>query len=116
MKSSSLVVVLAVIFGIVFSACPSDEDPFIYSPCVQELIDSLASQPVFNPPARVEEWVVDGTIYIYSTSDCCDQFNYLLDLECELICAPDGGFSGMGDGNCPDLEDVVKTLIWADSR
>jgi len=116
MKSSIPIIAALFLIGIVFSACPAPEEPFIYSPCVQDLVDSLATNPVFTPPARIEEWVVGDQTYIYTTSNCCDQFNFLLNLECEVICAPDGGFSGMGDGNCPDLTDAVKTLIWEDDR
>ena len=29
----------------------------------------------------------------------------------------DGGFSGFGDGNCPDFNsEIIKTLIWKDQR
>lgn len=112
----NLILALFVFAGaIVFSACPQ-KDIVLYSDCVQALIDSLEAIPVLSPPARVEEWTVGTEKYIYSTSDCCDFFNYLRNLDCEMICAPDGGITGMGDGNCPDLKNVEKMLIWEDNR
>jgi len=116
MKRSIIFSCVAVLGMLVLTACPSTEDPVIYSTCVQDIIDSLALESTFSPSARVEEWKVGNETYIYSTSDCCDHFNFLLNLECEVICAPDGGFSGMGDGNCPNLEGVEKMLIWEDPR
>jgi len=56
-------------------------------------------------------------VFYYITSDCCDQFNYLYDDKCNLICAPDGGLSGMGNGKCPNFNgQIEKTLVWLDDR
>ena len=75
------------------------------------------NKPVQNPPAEIWEWKIDNTSYYYITSDCCDQFNYLYDSDCNVVCAPDGGFTGAGDGKCTDLnEPTQKTLIWEDLR
>ena len=85
--------------------------------CIEQKIERIIDDPVTNPPAQVWRWEVDGQIFYYITSDCCDQFNYLYNENCEIICAPDGGFSGEGDGNCPDFTtEIEKTLIWEDSR
>lgn len=42
------------------------------------------------------------TVY-YVTSPCCDQYNYVYDENKEALCAPDGGFTGRGDGKCSDF-------------
>lgn len=39
-------------------------------------------------------------VYLF-TPLCCDQFNPLYDAEGRFICAPSGGFGGVGDGKCP---------------
>jgi hypothetical protein len=66
-----------------------------------------------SPPTEVWEWKVDQKIYYYFVASCCDQFNYLYDNNCELICAPDGGFSGAGDGQCPEFPaSMERTLVW----
>lgn len=101
---------------IYFNACVTEPPEPAYSVCVHTLIDSLEAQPVASPPARVEMWSTTSASYIYSTSDCCDFFNYLRKWDCEVICAPDGGITGMGDGNCGDLEIIDVRLIWEDDR
>lgn len=80
-------------------------------------IREILKEEVRKPPAQVWEWKVDGNTYYYITSDCCDQFNYLYDEDCNQVCAPDGGISGGGDGNCPQFNgQIEKTLIWEDDR
>lgn len=85
--------------------------------CIERKIRKIKREEVRNPPASVWEWQVDEKTYYYITSDCCDQFNYLYDDNCNEVCAPDGGFSGGGDGNCPQFNgQIEKTLIWEDDR
>ena len=85
--------------------------------CIEKKIRKLLNKSVQNPAAKVWKWEDDQNTYYYFTSDCCDQYNYLYDDKCELVCAPDGGFSGGGDGNCPNFQGtVVQTLVWEDPR
>lgn len=85
--------------------------------CVQNKIRQIRSEPVRNPPAQVWKWEVDGQTYYYFTSPCCDQYNYLYDENCKVVCAPDGGFTGRGDGKCPVFKgEIRKTLVWKDDR
>ena len=86
--------------------------------CVQKKIDSLKAQPMWNPPATVYEYTYKGkTVYAFS-ADCCDQYNELLDDNCNYLCAPSGGFTGRGDGKCPDFAAEAKQvrLVWRDER
>ncbi len=92
----------------------NEKDPI---PCIDEKITELQTKEVQNPPAEVWKWEADDSVYYYITSDCCDQFNYLYDENCVVICAPDGGFTGNGDRKCPTFNgDITKTLIWKDDR
>lgn len=85
--------------------------------CIEKKINKIARNKVQNPPAQVWEWNVDGNTYYYFTSSCCDQYNTLYDKDCNYVCAPDGGFTGTGDGNCPTFTgNIEKTLVWKDSR
>ena len=85
--------------------------------CIESKIKKILEKEVQNPPAKVYEWKDDENTYYYFTSGCCDQFNYLYDDRCDVVCAPDGGFTGGGDGNCPSFSgSVVKTLVWEDPR
>lgn len=84
---------------------------------IQQKITQLQNAPVQNPPAEVWRWRADNAIYYYVTSGCFDQFNYLYDESGEVVCAPDGGFTGKGAGDCPNFQGPIsKTLIWRDNR
>ncbi len=85
--------------------------------CIERKIKKIKKDELRNPPAKVWEWKVDGNTYYYFNSDCCDQYNYLYDDNCNEVCAPDGGFMGTGDGKCPDFSgQTEKILIWEDDR
>jgi len=82
--------------------------------CVRKLIDAGEKETPPNGPVEINEYIYNGrTVYLF-TARCCDQFNVLYDSSCSMICAPSGGFSGRGDGKCPDFEKnahFVK-LVW----
>ncbi|MEK6890000.1 MAG: hypothetical protein AABW82_03520 [Nanoarchaeota archaeon] len=39
------------------------------------------------------------TVY-YKITNCCDNYNSLYSIWGNLICSPDGGLTGKGDGRC----------------
>lgn len=85
---------------------------------LNDMISEKKNNPVENPPASIEECMYKDNIAYHVSSPCCDEYNYLYDKEGEVICAPDGGITGKGDGKCPDFSlsrDKCKT-IWEDSR
>ena len=104
---------LVVIIGL-FSGCKKLNLPVTVPDCVERDIKRFERQDGgFDNAVAVYQWLVDGKIYYYYASDCCDQFNYLYDEECNLVCAPDGGFGGNGDGNCPEfVGDITEVLVW----
>ncbi|MHC1776059.1 MAG: hypothetical protein AB9834_11670 [Lentimicrobium sp.] len=110
--------IIAFIFtALLISACEKSDLKKDVPDCIESKINDIKNEPVRNPPASVWEWKVDGKTYYYITSDCCDQFNYLYDDDCSEVCAPDGGFTGAGDGQCPDFQgQIIKTLVWEDNR
>jgi hypothetical protein len=86
--------------------------------CVQQKIDKIKSEPMWNPPAEVREYEYRGKkVYLFS-SDCCDQFNTVYDDQCNYICAPSGGLTGRGDKKCEDFAANAKEirLVWKDPR
>lgn len=85
---------------------------------VENLIVEFKSQPVGNPPQSIWQYMYKGQIVYYIPPQCCDQFSTLYDENGLIICAPDGGFSGAGDGKCPDFfsERKNEKLIWKDKR
>ncbi len=117
-RAQSFTVILTILFFAIFSSSCEKLDLKKYAPnCIKRKIRKIKREEVQNPPAKVYEWKVDGKTYYYITSDCCDQYNYLYDNNCKQVCAPDGGFSGGGDGNCPNYKGQIKlTMIWEDER
>ena len=86
--------------------------------CIQTRIDSIRNEPRWNPPAQVDEYEYSGkTVYLFS-SNCCDQYNIVLDANCQYICAPTGGITGKGDGQCADFTCTARhlRLVWKDAR
>ncbi|MBI9041575.1 hypothetical protein [Lutibacter sp.] len=101
----------------VLTGCPTDETSEEIPVCIKNKIAEILTTEVTNPPTKIWKWEVDAKTYFYITSDCCDQYNYLYTNKCELVCAPDGGFTGNGDGNCPSFKgEIKKTMVWEDSR
>jgi len=86
--------------------------------CVQAKIDSIKTLPRFNPPAEVSQYEYNGKQAFLFSSDCCDQYNILIDESCNYVCAPSGGFTGKGDMKCNDFTEKAKLvkLVWKDER
>lgn len=104
-------------FILALFSCKNEECEKEIPSCIEIKINEIKSKPVWNPPGQIWKWETDKGDYYYITSDCCDQWNYLYDEQCNVVCAPDGGIDGMGDGKCPELGDnIVKSLIWSDDR
>lgn len=84
--------------------------------CVQALITTMTSQPVGNPPGSIYRCTYQNATVYYLPPQCCDQFSALISSDCTPICAPDGGFTGRGDGRCTDFTRASCTLVWQDPR
>lgn len=86
--------------------------------CIQQKIDSIKQQPVWNPPAEVYEYNYgERPVFLFS-ADCCDRPSTAVDSNCNYVCAPSGGFSGKGDRKCVDFFEKAKLvrLVWKDER
>lgn len=85
---------------------------------LSELIRELEQEPVANPPARVYRYLYNEQEVYYLTGRCCDVPSKVYDVDGNLLCEPDGGITGQGDGRCPDFIDTRtnETLIWKDKR
>jgi len=96
---------------------PAGQQPQVPA-AVTALIEDLKSQPVANPPAYVASYEYAGQVVYYVPPRCCDIFGNLYDAQGQLICHPDGGIAGHGDGRCPGFLDQRKneTILWRDTR
>jgi hypothetical protein len=83
-----------------------------------EKIEAIKSQPKWNPPASVEEYMYEGKQVFLFSSPCCDRYNEVFDIYCNYVCAPSGGYNGKGDGKCVSFKDAAQLvkLIWKDDR
>lgn len=86
--------------------------------CIIQKIESIQNEPVRNPPASIWQYEHKGKIVYYEPSYCCDMYSVLYDSDCNIICSPDGGIAGSGDGKCEDFfrERKNEKLIWKDQR
>ena len=101
-------------FQCVDPASPLEDEPA----WVRELIREFQAAPVGNPPQSIWKSEFNGHTTYYVLPQCCDQFGILYDEEGNVLCAPDGGISGGGDGRCPDYfqKRTNAQLVWQDSR
>ena len=82
------------------------------------LIHELEAQPPANPPAYVARYQYMGEVVYYVPPRCCDIFGDLYHASGQLICHPDGGLAGRGDGRCPDflIQRTNEAILWRDQR
>jgi hypothetical protein len=85
---------------------------------VDDLITKFKSEPIGNPPQSIWRYEYKGQAVYFVPQQCCDQYSILYDTNGNVICFPDGGIIGTGDGRCPDFftERKNEQLIWRDSR
>jgi hypothetical protein len=96
------------------SYAQSDVPPF-----VARLIERFESASPASSPGAVWQYRYNGaTVYYVPGFACCDIMSILYDANGKLICRPDGGIAGSGDGKCPDFLAKRKDgwRLWADSR
>jgi hypothetical protein len=110
------IIVLSCILLLTFG-CSQTTEPEIPG-WVNNLISDFKAQPVGNPQQSIWQYEYKEQLVYFVPAQCCDQFSTLYDSNGNIVCAPDGGVSGAGDGRCPDFLSVRKNekLIWKDSR
>lgn len=86
--------------------------------CIEKKIDSIKQQPVWNPPAEINEYEYGGRKVYLISANCCDLYSIAVDSNCNYVCAPSGGFTGKGDRKCSDFNEkaILVRLVWKDER
>ena len=71
-----------------------------------------------NPITRILRYEYEGKTVYYISAPCCDQYSEVFDTRGKLICHPDGGITGKGDGQCADFEKRKSNekVVWQDPR
>jgi len=86
--------------------------------CIKNKIDSFKLKEPHERPQRVVEYMYKGKKVYYVVMPCCDFFNEVYDENCRYLGAPDGGFTGKGDGKLPDFTEEAKPgkEIWKSAK
>ncbi len=85
-------------------------------PFVAKLIAHYKSVPLEGSPRSISRYIYKGEpVYYVPPMWCCDIPSLLYDGKGNLICRPDGGFTGLGDGKCPDFlkERSHREVLWS---
>ena len=106
-----------ILLGLTFmsGACAQPEVP----PFVAKLITQYKSASPSSSPGGVWKYRYKGaTVFYVPRLACCDIMSDLYDIHGDLICHPDGGIAGSGDGRCPDFPEERNDgqQLWGDSR
>jgi len=85
---------------------------------VSRLIEQYKGEPVGNPPQSIWRYEYRGQVVYYVPAQCCDKYSTLYNADGDVLCAPDGGITGKGDGRCEDFlsQRSKEQLIWQDPR
>jgi hypothetical protein len=105
------------LMGMFLAAC-SQGTQVEHPAWINTLIKQFESAPVGNPPQSIWRYDYNGQVVYFVPAQCCDIPSTVYDADGNIICAPDGGITGEGDGRCPKFfsQRSDEQLIWKDSR
>ena len=98
---------------------------FLLSGCREESNDDFLSEFVeqydagpFGPVENIWKYRFNSETVYYIPPKCCDIPSVLLNEKGEVLCSPDGGLTGSGDGRCPDFFQKRNNgkLVWSAER
>ncbi|MES2836753.1 MAG: hypothetical protein V4667_04480 [Bacteroidota bacterium] len=111
---------LVILISLFFGCRKNDDKESSENPkeCITIKIEEIENAPKRNPPVKIWSYNYKGAKVHYITSYCCDVPSILLDENCNVICSPDGGITGNGDGKCTDFfkNRTNEKLVWEDKR
>lgn len=104
--------------GLTMTSCKKLDVPADTPSCIKRKIRKMKKEGVRNPPGSVWQYDYNGQVVYYIPPHCCDIPSELFDDKCNMICNPDGGITGAGDGKCPNFfsNKTNEKLIWQDDR
>ena len=85
---------------------------------LRQRIQSILATRKRNPIIRITRYQYDGAPVYYESAPCCDQQSTLYTLEGKVLCHPEGGITGKGDGRCSNFSTrrTNEQLVWQDPR
>lgn len=113
-----IVIIIFITYYLLISKKTPSNLPTGHPAWAKDLINQEESGPVANPPASLVKCLYKDQEVYYLPPRCCDIPGTLFDSQGGKICSPDGGFTGKGDGQCPDFFELRKDclVIWQDNR
>mgnify|MGYP006378020033 FL=1 len=86
--------------------------------CIKNKLDYFKLKEIHERPQKMIEYTYKGKKVYYVVMPCCDFFNEVYDENCNYLGAPDGGFTGKGDGKIPDFTEQAKLVktVWEASK
>lgn len=101
---------------LLFVSCNKEDLPKDTPGCISDKIEAIAEGDPWNPTAKIYSYQYNGETVYYFPAHCCDVPSKVYDSNCNLICSPDGGLTGSGDGLCNDFFSTRtdEKLIWED--
>jgi hypothetical protein len=110
------------IFLVLFSllliiSCNKEDLPSDIPNCIGDKIQDIADGDPWIPAAKIYKYNYNNQTVYYFPAHCCDVPSKVYDSNCNLICSPDGGLTGSGDGLCNDFfaSRTNEELIWEDN-
>ena len=83
---------------------------------IQTKLDEYKKLAAKYRPGHLTRYTYKGNFVYYFPTRCCDQMSEVYDEKGTIICRPEGGFTGKGDGKCPDFltERKDPKILWQD--
>jgi hypothetical protein len=106
---------------VLLAGCGADRQPLAPGPLpawLTSLITDLESQPPANPPAFIARYEFTNDVVYFLPQRCCDIQSTVYRTDGAILCHPDGGITGSGDGRCPGFFAQRKNeeIVWRDAR
>jgi hypothetical protein len=85
---------------------------------LRQRIQNILATRKRNPIIRISRYQFEGETVYYETAPCCDQQSTVYDVQGKVLCHPEGGITGKGDGKCANFEKrrTNEQLVWQDPR
>ena len=86
--------------------------------CVDKLIAELKNRESKNVPVTVSQYEFKGQTVFYVSAKYPDDYGTVYNQNCEVICHPDGGITGRGDGKCTGFFEEAKNqkIVWQEQK
>jgi hypothetical protein len=117
-QMKKIILIVSILLPLIMIGCTPSTSTGGNPGWVTKLVATWEKDPVGNPPQSIWKYEYKSQTVYYVPPQCCDQYSTLYDISGVVICAPDGGITGRGDGKCPDFsqERTNEKLIWQDPR